>query len=109
MAQVSGSVLSVVKGPSALASSSSLLSSRVVFQRLVWPSAAVGLSDSPSLLWCDESGLSSCWHSGGLLDDVVFLLDKAGAAFKFDKAHAGRPHTHPHGLRLDVWNSVLRC
>lgn len=46
---------------------------------------------------------------GGLLDDVVFLLDKAGAAFKFDKAHAGRPHTHPHGLRLDVWNSVLRC
>lgn len=82
MAQVSGSVLSVVKGPSALASSSSLLSSRVVFQRLVWPSAAV---ERPvfCLILPPSSGVTGVGRVlvgilGGLLDDVVFLLDKAG-------------------------------
>lgn len=82
MAQVSGSVLSVVKGPSALASSSSLLSSRVVFQRLVWPSAAVGRPVF-CLILPPSSGVTGVGRVlvgilGGLLDDVVFLLDKAG-------------------------------
>lgn len=74
MAEVSGSVLSVVTGPGAWASASTLLSSGVLFQ------ISPVLSDSPSeprrdLLRCDGEWVDFLLASWSLLHKEVFYLD----------------------------------
>lgn len=88
MAQVSGSVLIVVKGSSSLALSSSSLPSWVVFQGLVRLSAAVGQpvpSDPPTwaLAWPPPAWRRRCWVLVGVCSGVSSLssLGRAGQCF----------------------------
>lgn len=128
MAQVSGSVLIVVKGQSSLASSLTLLKrlcSRVQRGHQQHPV----LADLHSviwqdLLWCVCRGVRFSLASWGFLDDVIYTWESR-AVFQVEKVcakthpptHPPTPHTHTHtqasndyvrthfNLMRGVWNS----